>query len=391
MSEIAIAAAMISVVAWLYLLWFRGGFWRADQRLPDALGGAHRVWPEVVAVVPARDEADVVGRALTSLLGQSYAGRFTIVLVDDDSSDGTAAQARRAADEAGAAERLTVVEGTPVPAGWTGKVWALSQGAAKALEIAPEAAFLLIADADVEHGPETLHRLVDKALSDDLDLVSLMVGLHCESRWEQLLIPAFVFFFQKLYPFRRANDPRKRTAAAAGGCMLARRSALERVGGFAAIRGALIDDCALARAIKTHGPIWLGLAARSRSIRPYDGLEGIWRMVVRTAYDQLRYSPTLLAGTVLGMALLYLVPPLAAVGGALTGEATVALYGMVGWLLMMRCYGPTLKLYGRPWLAGFDLPLAALLFTLMTLDSARWHRHGEGSGWKGRTYAGAGE
>jgi hopene-associated glycosyltransferase HpnB len=390
MSEIAIAAAMLSVVAWLYLLWFHGGFWRADQRLPEATSAVPRQWPEVAAIVPARNEARCIERAITSLLAQSYAGRLTVVVVDDQSTDDTPALARRAATRAGAAERLVVVEGVPVPPGWSGKVWALSRGADAAVRVAPEAEFLLITDADILHERDNLHRLADKAMSDRLDLVSLMVRLHCESRWEQLLIPAFVFFFQKLYPFRRVNDRSKRTVAAAGGCMLVRRTALTAAGGFEAIRGELIDDCALARSLKVHGPVWLGLAERTRSLRSYDGLEGIWRMVARTAYNQLKHSPLLLMSTVLGNILLYLVPPLAALVGAMSGQATLALYGSLGWLLMMRCYGPTLKLYGRPWFAGLDLPLAGLLYTLMTIDSARRHWRGHGGARKGRTYNGVG-
>jgi hopene-associated glycosyltransferase HpnB len=326
---------------------------------------------------------------VTSLIKQDYPGELVLVVVDDGSEDGTAAVAEKAAAEAGASDRLIVVRGEPAPRGWRGKPWALEQGVRRAQELAPEAAFLWLTDADVEHHPANLRHLVAKAHEGGLDLVSLMVMLHCRSPWEQLLIPAFVFFFQKLYPFRRVNDPRKRTAAAAGGCMLVRREALARAGGMEAIRGALIDDCALARAVKAGGAVWLGLSDSTRSLRPYRNLSAIWEMVARSAYDQLGYSRHMLWAAVVAMAVAYLVPPLAALVGAVVGEARVALPGIAAWLLMMCCYRPTLKLYRRPWLSALDLPVAAFLYILMTVDSARRHGRGDGAVWKGRSYADA--
>ncbi len=364
-------AAAFSVVVWLALLFFRGGFWRADQRL-DPTPPAPRHWPDVVAVIPARNEAPTIGRAVASLLDQDYPGAFSVIVVDDDSDDGTAAAA-------GASDRLTVVSGKPLAPGWTGKLWAVHQG----LERAREAAFVLLTDADIEHPRQSLRRLVAKAEQGGLDLVSLMVKLRCETFWERLLIPAFVFFFQKLFPFSRVNDRRRPEAAAAGGCMLVRRAALERCGGIEAIRGRLIDDCALAAAIKPGGPIWLGLTQELHSLRSYRRLGEVWAMVARTAYEQLRRSPLALAGTLMGMAMVYLVPPLAAV----SGDAVAAAFGIAAWLLMIAAYQPTLRLYGLPPWHGLLLPLAALFYTLMTMDSARRQWRGQGGAWKGRSYA----
>jgi len=279
-----------------------------------------------------------------------------------------------------------VIDGQPLPAGWTGKLWAVSQGIDAAAEIAPEARYLLLTDADIEHDPDSLRPLVAKAEANSLHLVSLMAKLRCKSRWEQLLIPAFVFFFQKLYPFPRVNNPRSGMAAAAGGCMLLRRDTLAAAGGIAAIRDRVIDDCALAALIKPLGPIWLGLTDRVHSLRAYPRLDDVWNMVARTAFVQLRHSALLLLGTVVGMALLYLVPPLAGIGGLLAGERLIGNLGLAAWLLMTVAFGPTLKLYRLSMMEGFTLPYAALLYTLMTIDSARRHWRGEGGGWKGRTY-----
>ena len=385
MSGSIIVLSALPVLMWLGLLWFRGGFWRADQRLDAGIDGPAQ-WPGVVAVVPARNEAAVIGRAVTSLLRQDYPAKLQLIVVDDDSDDATASRAEQAAAAAGGSARLAVIPAGAMAPGWTGKPWALAQGVRAADRLAPDAAFLLFTDADVEHDPAILRRLVAKALAERLDLVSLMVLLSCRGAWDELLLPAFVFFFQKLYPHRRVNDPRARTAAAAGGCMLVRRAALARAGGIEAIRGELIDDLALARALKAGGPIWLGLTDSCHSLRRDRGLKDVWGMVARTAYHQLDYSPLLLAATIAGMALAYLAPPIAALGGSLAGRPTVALLGVAAWALMLCCYRPTLVLYRRPWLSGLGLPLAALLFMLMTIDSARRQRRGVGGAWKGRTY-----
>jgi hopene-associated glycosyltransferase HpnB len=384
--------AALSLAIWLYLLLFRGGFWRADQRLGTP-APAPDPWPAVAAIVPARDEAEVIGRALGSVLAQDYPGRLHTFLVDDHSSDGTADQARAAARASARGGRFQLVRARALPPGWTGKLWALAEGLSRAQEDLPEARYLWFTDGDIAHDPTTLRRLVAKAEAERLDLVSLMAALSCRGFWERLLIPPFVFFFQKLYPFPWVNDPRRATAAAAGGCVLVSAEALEAAGGLAPIRGALIDDCALARAIKTAARgrgIWLGLATDSRSIRPYQGLGAIWEMVARSAYTQLRHSTGLLAGTLLALALTYVAPPVIALGAPLHGQAPAAMLALAAWGLMARAAWPTLKLYGQsPWL-GPLLPLAALFYGAMTLDSAFRHWRGKGGAWKGRVQAPSG-
>jgi hopene-associated glycosyltransferase HpnB len=381
------AAAYVGAAASIGLLVFRGRFWdaRADRlRLPLGEGEA----PAVQAVVPARNEADVIERTLTSLVAQRYPGRLEIVVVDDRSEDGTGALARATIARLGAADRARVVEGRPRPPGWTGKVWALAAGVAAARSGGSRPAYWWFSDADVEHDPQTLSRLVATALDERRALVSQMVELHCASGWERLLIPAFVFFFRMLYPFAWVNDPEHPTAGAAGGCVLLTDDALVRIGGVERIAGELIDDCSLAAAVQdAGGTLWLSLSTRSRSIRPYDGLPAIWSMIARTAYTQLGYSPVLLAGTVAGMTLLFVVPPLAAIGGALARRWDIALPGALGWGAMSLAYAPTLKLYRVPRLQALALPFAAALYTAMTLDSARRHAGGRGGTWKGRDFA----
>ena len=385
MNEAITGLAAVPLAAWLYLIFLRGGFWRAEPRLaPPARAPA--AWPAVAAVVPARNEAPLIGRSLTALLAQDYPGALSIVVVDDHSEDGTAEAARRAAAAVDHGDRVTVVGAAPLPAGWTGKAWALAQGIERAETTLPEVRYLWFTDADIVHDPPVLRALVAKAEAGRLDLVSVIALLHCESRWERLLVPAFVFFFQKLYPFAWVSDPNRRTAGAAGGCMVVRRSALEAAGGLHAIRGALIDDCALAGTIKPGGPIWLGLATASHSIRRYAGLGGLWNMVARSAFAQLRYSAALLGGTVAGLLVVYLGPPVAAIAGSLAGHAPAAGLGLAGWLLMAGAYTPTLRLYRRPAWSAVLLPVAALGFTLMTVDSARRHWRGRGGRWKGRTH-----
>ena len=378
-----VALAGLSVVTWIYLILFHGAFWLANQRLKE--GQAPDVWPRVTAVVPARDEAAVIARSVASLLQQDYPGDFNVIVVDDGSTDGTAAIARAAGEQLGAGERLTIVEGTPLPEGWTGKMWAVANG----VRAAGDSDFLLLTDADIEHDRGNLRRLAAKATTDARDLVSLMVRLHARSFWERLLVPAFVFFFQKLYPFPRINSRRARMAGAAGGCVLVRKESLEAAGGIDSIRNALIDDCALARRVKKQGAIWLGLADGTRSIRPYDGLRGIWRMVARTAFTQLSYSRSLLAATLLGMMIIYLAPVVTLVWGLIAGAWLAAALGGIAFAMMLFAYWPTARLYGPPVPEVFLLPVAGLLYTLMTVDSAFRHWRGAGGGWKGRTYTGA--
>lgn len=377
------APAGLALAVWLYLILLRGGFWRADQRLGDGSVEPLRDWPEIVVVVPARDEAAVIGETIRSLLAQDYPRPVRIVVVDDGSRDGTAAAARDAAGAQGA--RLAVVEGVPVPAGWAGKVRAMAQGVAEAGRIAPEARYILFSDADIAHDPENLRRLVVRAERSGAHLVSIMVMLAVNTVWERLLIPPFIFFFQMLYPFAQVN--RGRCYAAAGGCMLVRRNALESAGGLESIRDALIDDCALARCIgESGGRLWLGLSERTRSTRPYGGLAGVWNMVARTAFTQLDYSPLWLAGTVPAMLLTYVVPPAVLLGYPFHGDPVAAGLGFAALILMIAAYWPTVRLYRQSFAVAMFLPAAAALYTAMTVDSAWRHWRGAGGGWKGRVY-----
>ena len=379
MADLLHIFAAVPVAIWLGLLFLRGGFWRSDQWL-DGDSALPDPWPSVVAVVPARDEAPTVGRAVASLLAQEYPGPLSVVVVDDASRDGTADAARASA---AGDERLTVVAGGPLPKGWMGKPWAMQQGLKAAV---PGAAFVLFTDADIEYESLMLRRLVAKAEGERLNLVSLMALLRCRSPWERLLVPAFVFFFQKLYPFPQVNDPSRHPAAAAGGCMLARRQALDHAGGLEAIHDRLIDDCALAALLKNHGPIWIGLTRRVHSLRPYYRLGELWMTVTRTAFEQLGHSWIVLVATILAMGVIYLVPPLAVLSGLESGDLWLVGLGLAAWLVMGVAYRPTLDLYGRPGASALFLPLSALMFTLMTIDSARRHLQGRGGAWKGRHY-----
>lgn len=379
----------LAVAIWLGLLCFRKQFWRTDRQLEQDVASyddSEMDLPAICAVIPARNEADLLPITLRSLLLQNYPD-FNVVLVDDGSTDGTADVARETAADLG--QQLHIISAAPLPPGWTGKLWAIEQGIRKAQSFSPT--YILLTDADIEHDPANLRRLVTKAMQADLDLASVMVRLRCESFWEKLLIPAFVFFFQKLYPFRWVNDPHRSTAAAAGGCILIRYQALEQIGGIQVVRQALIDDCALAAAVKsssipTPGRIWLGLSDLTRSIRPYSSLETIWDMVARTAFTQLNYSPLLLVGTLLGMMLIYVVPPVGFILGAVHGSWAVGITGLIGWLLMTLAYFPTIRFYNCSPVFALCLPAIAILYTLMTFDSAMRHWQGQGGAWKGRVY-----
>jgi hopene-associated glycosyltransferase HpnB len=373
-------ASMVLAI-WLYLLLGRGAFWLGRER-DEAVGG-QGPWPAITAVIPARDEAECVGETVTSLLRQDYAGEFHVVLVDDQSRDGTAEVARAAAAALGAIDRLTVLPGRTLPAGWTGKLWAQSQGveAAEAGPRPPE--LILLTDADIVYAPGELAKLAGRAQAGGYVLASLMAKLRCESFAERMFVPAFIFFFQMLYPFAWANNPRRSTAAAAGGCMLVRREKLRAAGGMASIRSALIDDCALAKELKAQGPIWIGLTDGVRSVRAYPAVEDIRRMVSRTAYAQLRYSPLLLAGTILGLAMTYLAPVLLTVFA--TGLAKIL--GIAAWLLMALAFQPILRFYRVSPLWGLALPAIAATYMAFTLDSAYQHARGRGGMWKGRPQA----
>ncbi|WP_017652852.1 glycosyltransferase [Fortiea contorta] len=411
MATFVLGLTLLSLLIWIGLLCVRGQFWRADQQL-EARETQLQSSPTVCAVVPARNEAQLLPITLKSLLLQDYPGDFQVFLVDDRSTDGTAAFAEGVAHAVNKAQQLHIVSGQPLAPGWTGKLWAVEQGIQKALETqntsAPKPDYFFLTDADIHHDAGSLRRLVAKAEQEDLDLVSVMVQLRCESLWENLLIPAFVFFFQKLYPFRWVNNPKKATAAAAGGSILIRTTALERIGGIAVIRQTLIDDCALAQAVKgardqgvgarernndvsssssPSGRIWLGLSTLTHSLRPYPSLGTVWQMVARTAYTQLNYSPLLLVGTLAAMFLIYLVPPLGVMISLFMGNLAIALTSLSAWVLMTIAYFPTIRLYKcPPWLA-LCLPAIAFLYTLMTLDSAIRHWQGRGGAWKGRVYS----
>ena len=375
--------ALLVLAIWIYLLLFRGWFWRGRESdaidAPSMLQGGP--WPRVAAVVPARDEAAVLPQSLPSLLAQDYTPPLTVIVVDDQSEDGTFAVARHIGSAAG--REVVVLRGAPRPPGWTGKVWAMQQGIAHAAAMPDPPHYLLLTDADISYSPDALRHLVARARSGGLVLTSLMAKLNCASLAERALIPAFIFFFQMLYPFAWVGRTSKRTAAAAGGCMLVERRALEKAGGMAAIRDALIDDCALAAVLKAEGPIWLGLTERVVSLRPYPRVDDIRRMVSRSAYAQLRYSPLMLAGTVAGLALTFLAAPLLAIFAGYPSWG----FGVAAWGLMTIAFQPTLRFYRLSPLWGPVLPLIAAAYLAFTVDSAYQHWRGRGGMWKGRAQA----
>jgi hopene-associated glycosyltransferase HpnB len=375
--------ATLALAVWVYLMTVRGGYWLAGERDDRAEPAPPAVWPRVTAVIPARDEVETIGTTIGSLLGQAYPGALSIVLVDDESRDGTAEAARAAAAAAGWSGRLTLLAGRPLPAGWTGKLWAVHQGVAEATSAGPAPDYLLLTDADITYGPGALAPLVARAAAGGNVLTSLMVKLRCESLAERIFVPAFVYFFQMLYPFGWVNRRDHPLGAAAGGCMLVRPQALAAAGGIAAIRGALIDDCTLGAALKKQGPVWLGLTDRVVSARPYEHIEDIRRMVARSAYAQLNYSPLMLAGCILGMALTYLAAPVLAVAGSGLAQAFAA----ATFALMIISYQPILRFYRRSPLWGLALPAIALAYMAFTLDSAYQHVRGRGGLWKGRVQA----
>lgn len=391
------AVSLATVVAWAWLVLLRGTFWRTDVRLPapgdtDGDGdGDGQMWPSVAVLVPARNEAGTLPETLPTLLAQEYPGDLAVLLVDDGSDDGTGRVARTIGAVEPGGDRLTVLSGTTLPPGWTGKLWALQTAVEAVGNPAPD--FFLLTDADISHPPDSVSRLVAKARETEADLVSLMARLRLTSLLDRLLLPAFVFFFAKLYPFRWSNDPRHRIAAAAGGCVLVRRSALERAGGLASISGAVIDDCSLAAAIKgSGGRTWLGFSEDVLSVRVYGAISPVWSMVARTAYTQLGFSPAALAGTVAGMLLLYLAPPvavwgavaLAAVGKAPEAAIVLGAGGAAAWALMAGSFVPTLRLYKAAPVVAPALPVAGALFTVFTVASAWRHWSGRAGTWRGR-------
>ncbi len=378
-----------SLLSWIGLLVGRGFFWWPSPRLEPPKTGPKASGPSVAAVIPARNEAEILPRTLPTVLAQDHAGPFRVALVDDRSEDGTASAARAAAGALSAGGRLEIVAGEPLPEGWSGKVWAMHQGETGA----GDPKYLWFTDADIAYEPWVVRALVDRAEAGGLDLVSTMATLRVDSAWDRLLVPAFVYFFAKLYPFRFVGSPRRRVAGAAGGCILVRRDALRRAGGMAAIRSALIDDCALGRLIKrAGGRLWLGFSRGVRSVRIYGSLASVWGMVARSAYTQLDHSPLKLLGTVVGMLFLYALAPIACVGGAIAaadgaaGALPVAAIGGATWGLMAASFVPILRHHGVGWWIAPLLPVAGVLYTGMTVSSAWRHVRGRGGAWKGRTY-----
>ena len=371
----AVVMSFVGAAVWIYLLGFRGMFWRLRERDDADAVASPKTWPSVMAVVPARDEIATIERSVGSLLAQNYPGEFRILVVDDQSGDGTGARARDLDDGA----RLNVLRGTEPPSGWTGKLWALKQGVVHAGAAAPH--YLWFTDADITHSPDNLRQLVGRAETGRMVMVSLMARLRCESFAERFLIPAYVFFFAMLFPFSRVNRLTDSTAAAAGGCILLRREALERAGGIDSIRGEIIDDCALSRRMKKQGAIWLGLTDRAVSVRPYPHVRDIRRLIARSAYAQLGYSPILLIATLAAMVVIYGAAPFIAVLGS--GQARLA--AGLCWLFMAAAFQPVLRFYRRSPLWGVALPLIALFYAAFTLDSAIQFWRGQGGMWKGRT------
>ncbi len=384
---------VISFFIWCYLVLARGGFWRADQRLPGY--PMPKAWPKIAIVIPARNEAASISAVISAHLASDYPGELEIFLVDDSSSDGTADIARAAAE--GGHRKVMLVSAPPLEAEWSGKLWAVNAGLAAVARKAPDAAYCLLSDADIQHGPSLARNLVAHAETSGDALVSIMARLDDRGFWGSLLIPAFIFFFQKLYPFSLVNRPRSQVAGAAGGVMLVRRDVLDDIGGVASIKGALIDDCALAARIKNGPPrrtISLFLAdanADAISLRDNRSFASIQNMVTRTAFTQLDYSTMQLAGTLVGMALVYLVGPALALTWPLHRSATLAGVGLASWALMVVAYVPTLRLYGQPVWRALALPLAAVFYAGFTVISAWQHWRGRGGHWKGRTYGDAGK
>ena len=369
---------ILSLIIWVFLIFFRGNFWLANQMLEADIMQLE-TWPSISVVIPARNEENYIGATLQSLMAQDYPGKIDITVVNDNSTDNTVEAITRIKDE-----RIVISNTSDLPEGWTGKLWALKQGINLAIKKKPSVDFYLLTDADIEHSRETLKNMVTKAERENLQLVSLMVLLNCRNFWEILLIPAFVFFFQKLNPFQWINNPKKPTAGAAGGYILVRRTALEAAGGIDAVRGEIIDDCAIGRMIKKNGSIWLGLTRSVKSLRTHTRLSEIWGMVTRTAFNQLNYSVSFLLVTTIGMIDIYLIPPFAVVWGLVFNDNISLSLGVLCWVIMAIAYLPTLRLYQRPFWETLILPVAAFLYSLMVVDSAQRHWTKRYPLWKGR-------
>jgi hopene-associated glycosyltransferase HpnB len=372
------AFCAIPVFVWLYLLLARGQFWRVKPHLLPVISEQTPPNRKVAVIIPARNEAEVVSDTVASLLGQKFNGELRIFLVDDGSTDGTSDVARKAAAGAGWSDRLSIVP-SELRQGWTGKMSAVEQGVERAWSMSPD--YLLLTDADIHHDPLNVARLIAIAEHGSYDLVSMMVKLESRSLAERLLIPAFVFFFFLLYPPAWIRGSRRKTAGAAGGCMLLRPERLRQAGGIAAIRSEIIDDCALARIIKrSGGKVWLGLAEHTRSTRSYGHFREIERMISRTAFNQLNHSSLLLLGTLAGLAITYVLPAFC----VFSGRLDCALPGAVAWLLMTVAYLPTVRFYRINPLWALSLPAVAVFYGAATAHSAIKFWRGRGGEWKGR-------
>jgi len=380
---LAVILAALSLLIWIVLTFFRGVFWQLQAFSGDApAGGPAQRSPRVVAIVPARNESETIARCVASLLDQNYAGEFHVIVVDDHSDDCTAAQAQSVAHSPSGSTRVAVLPATALPSGWTGKLWALQQGLTASASFSPD--YLWFTDADIVHAPDTLQRLVSRAARQELDLTSLMVLLNARTIPERLLIPPFLYFFLMLYPPKWIADPQAKTAGAAGGCILLRRDALDRIGGIASLRNQVIDDCALARAVKrTGGKVWMGLTRQSVSLRAYATLAQIRDLIARTAFTQLRYSPLLLFATVLGMLLTYVAPVILSFHTA----PVVWLISLTAWVLMTLTFLPAVRFYRLLPFWALLLPVAALFYSYATCLSAARYWMGLGGQWKGRAQA----
>lgn len=385
LNSLAILAGL-SCVIWAYLLVFHHRFWLSNQVLKNNALLADGKWPDVVVVIPARNEAETIEAVVKSHLANEYQGKLDLIVVDDQSSDGTGSLVR-----ALGSNRAHVVEGNDLPQGWSGKLWAVNNGLEAAKEIAPNASYVLLTDADIEHAPGTLSKLVSKAVQEEQAMVSIMATLDTRGVWGGLLMPAFIFFFQKLYPFPAVNNPMSKVGGAAGGCMLIEQKALEVIGGVETIKGDLIDDCALGKALKEPSgakrSIWLGFDEGIVSLRDNRELHTIWKMVARTAFTQLRFSSVLLIGSVIGMALTYLVAPIAFLTLPLHSSPFAAALGALAYLAMTLAYTPTLRRYKKSQFWALTLPLSAIVYMMMMTSSAFNHWRGRGGAWKGRTYS----
>ena len=383
MSTLSIALAGLCLAIWIVLTFFRGAFWQLRQFDDDLVARVPpRIWPRIAVILPARNEAEAIARTLEALGAQEYAGELRIFVVDDHSEDQTAAEAQRVAHARGLSDRVTILQAAALQPGWTGKLWAMQQGIEASAAFAPD--YFWFTDADIVHAPDTLGRLVARAENEARDLVSLMVLLQAKTLPERLLIPPFLYFFLKLYPPRWTAQPKARTAGAAGGCVLLRLNALERIGGLSAIRSEVIDDCSLARAVKrTGGAIWMGLTRKSVSLRAYDSFAEMRDLIARTAFTQLEYSPLLLFGTILGMFLTYILPVVL----VFQPEPLVWRVSFVAWALMMVTYLPTVRFYKLSALWALTLPVAAAFYSYATGLSAVRYWLGRGGQWKGRAQA----